>query len=247
MKAMILAAGRGTRLKPLTDTIPKALVKVNGVPLLEHVIRKLKQAGYDEIIINLHHFGEQIIDFVEQKKNFGIRIEISDERDKLLDTGGGLQKAAAFFEGCTSFLVHNVDILSDLDLHAFREHHEQSGDLATLAVRHRQSSRFLLFDPIMRMQGWFNSKTGETRPGPIKPAEYSALAFSGIHLLRTRIFDYMKQDGAYSLTDLYISLCHEQLISGYLHQDGWWSDVGKPEELMAAHAWLRSHPQIYTT
>lgn len=243
MKAMILAAGRGTRLQPLTDTVPKALVPVNGVPLLEHVILKLKTAGVQEIIVNIHHFGEQIVDFLRRRESFGLRIEVSDERDMLLDTGGGLQKAAWFFDDGQSFLLHNVDILSDLDLKTFRAEHEQSGALATLAVRHRETSRQLLFDTSHRLQGWHNRTTGETRPRPLNVPDFDAMAFSGIHLLRPEIFRYMQHDGPYSMIDVYLAICHQQRIRAYVHDEGWWSDVGKMHELQRADEWVRHHPQ----
>ena len=146
MKAMIFAAGLGTRLKPLTDRMPKALVPVNGIPMLQHVILKLKQAGCTEIVINIHHFGEQIIDFLQAHQNFGITVHISDEREELLDTGGGIKKAIPFFSGNEPFLVHNVDILSDTDLKALYDYHRQSINDATLLVSQRETSRYLLFD-----------------------------------------------------------------------------------------------------
>ena len=152
MKAMIFAAGLGTRLKPLTDHMPKALVPVNGRPMLEHVILKLKQSGFNELVINIHHFGEQIIDFLEANQNFGLTIHISDEREQLLDTGGGIKKAAPFFQGNEPFLIHNVDILSDTDLKALYEYHLHSGNDATLLASKRTTARYLLFDLSDRLE-----------------------------------------------------------------------------------------------
>ena len=164
MKAMIFAAGLGTRLKPLTDHTPKALVPVNGRPMLEHVILKLKAAGCTEAVVNVHHFGQQIIDFLHAIQNFGITIHISDERNEFLDTGGVIKKASSFFSGTAPFLVHNVDILSDVDLKALYDFHLQSGNDATLLVSPRETSRYLLFDTNIRLCGWLNKLTGQTKP-----------------------------------------------------------------------------------
>ena len=162
---MIFAAGLGTRLKPLTDRIPKALVPVNGIPMLQHVILKLKQAGFTEIVINIHHFGEQIISFLQAHQNFGIMVRISDEREELLDTGGGIKKAIPFFSGNEPFLVHNVDILSDTDLKALYDYHRQSTNDATLLVSQRETSRYLLFDKDnARLCGWINKQTLQPSP-----------------------------------------------------------------------------------
>ena len=162
MKAMIFAAGLGTRLKPLTDTIPKALVPVGGRPLIEIVIDRLKTAGFDDIVINVHHFADMIEEYVRSRHDFGIRIRFSDERDTLLDTGGGILHAKSLLEGAGHFLVHNVDILSDVDLKSFAAS-AASDALATLLVSRRQTSRYLLFDNGMHMAGWTNVSTGEIR------------------------------------------------------------------------------------
>ena len=161
MKAMIFAAGLGTRLKPLTDHMPKALVPVAGKPMLEHVIEKLKASGFNEIVINVHHFGNQIIDFLKEKDNFGIQIWISDETEELLDTGGGIKKAAHFFD--EPFLVHNADILSNVNLKALYEYHQASGNDATLLVSPRKTVRYLLFEE-NRLCGWVNKDTLQTKP-----------------------------------------------------------------------------------
>ena len=162
MKAMIFAAGLGSRLKPLTDTMPKALVPIAGRPMLEHVILKLKAAGFTEIVINIHHFGEQILDFLKANENFGLIIHISDERDLLLDTGGGVKKARSFFENSDEpFLIHNVDILSDVNLKDLYDYHLQSGAVATLLASQRKTSRYLLFDAGKRLCGWMASPCWE--------------------------------------------------------------------------------------
>ncbi|MBR7049803.1 MAG: NTP transferase domain-containing protein, partial [Prevotella sp.] len=159
-QAMIFAAGLGTRLKPLTDTMPKALVRVGGKPLLEHVVLRLKDAGYERIVVNVHHFADQIIDFLKEQNNFGLDIRISDEREALLETGGGIKKALPLFDPTEPILIHNVDILSNLDLQSLPT------DAPLLVVSQRQTKRYLLFDDDMRLQGWTNIETGEVK-GPI--------------------------------------------------------------------------------
>ena len=165
MKAMIFAAGLGSRLKPLTDTMPKAMVPIAGRPMLEHVILKLKAAGFTEIVINIHHFGDQILDFLKANGNFGLTIHISDERELLLDTGGGVRKARPFFENSDEpFLIHNVDILSDVNLKELYDYHLQSGAVATLLASRRKTSRYLLFDMDKRLCGWINKDTEQVKP-----------------------------------------------------------------------------------
>ena len=191
---MIFAAGLGTRLKPLTDHMPKALVPVAGRPMLEHVILKLKAAGFNELVINIHHFGEQILDFLRANQNFGLTIHISDERDCLLDTGGGIRKAEPFFRGNEPFLVHNVDILSDTDLKALYEYHRQSGNDATLLASRRKTIRYLLFDDEKRLCGWINKDTLQTKPEGFayNPEHHHEYAFSGIHVISPSLFHYME-------------------------------------------------------
>ena len=179
---MIFAAGLGSRLKPLTDSMPKALVPIAGRPMLEHVILKLKASGFTEIVINIHHFGEQILDFLKANDNFGLTIHISDEREQLLDTGGGVRKACTFFEHSDEpFLVHNVDILSDVDLKELYDYHLQNGSVATLLASRRKTSRYLLFDTDRRLCGWINKDTGQVKPEGFRPDEsrYQEYAFSG--------------------------------------------------------------------
>jgi len=238
MKAMILAAGLGTRLKPLTDNTPKALIRINGTTLLEHVVRRLNSFGYDEIIINVHHFADQIIAFVKSKSYFNIRIEFSDERDFLLDTGGGLLKASWFFDDGKPFLVHNVDILTDLDLIKLYNLHIDNNSLVTLAVRKRETSRYFLFDDSMQLYGWTNKQTGELRIAKEGSTTLHELAFSGIQVLDPKIFSLISEEGRFSLTDLYLRLCKNNSIFGYIHNDGFWIDVGKPDELKYAESFL---------
>lgn len=168
MKAMIFAAGLGTRLRPLTDRMPKALVPVAGKPMLERVILKLKEAGFTDLTVNIHHFGEQIVDFLEARHHFGVDIHISDERDLLLDTGGGIRKARPWLDGDEPFLVHNADIWSDVDLQALYRRHVQSQAEATLLVSRRQTSRYLLLDDDNCLQGWVNKQTHEVKPADIR-------------------------------------------------------------------------------
>ena len=239
MKAMIFAAGLGTRLKPLTDRIPKALVPVNGTPMLQYVILKLKQAGFTYIVVNIHHFGEQIIDFLQANQNFGITIHISDERDQLLDTGGGIKKAAPFFSGNEPFLVHNVDILSNTDLKALYEFHQHSTNDATLLVSQRETSRYLLFDKEnARLCGWINKQTLQTKPTGFvyRPEQHEAYAFSGIHVISPSLFHYMDEHwtGKFSITDFYLQTCKQAHIGGCFASNLQLIDIGKPETLAQA-------------
>lgn len=244
MKAMIFAAGLGTRLKPLTDHMPKALVPVAGRPMLEHVILKLKAARFNELVINIHHFGEQILDFLRANQNFGLTIHISDERDCLLDTGGGIRKAEPFFRGNEPFLVHNVDILSDTDLKALYEYHRQSGNDATLLASRRKTIRYLLFDDEKRLCGWINKDTLQTKPEGFayNPEHHHEYAFSGIHVISPSLFHYMDErwTGKFSIMDFYLQTCHEARIGGRLTDTLRLIDIGKPETLTQAEEFLAS-------
>jgi len=237
---MIFAAGLGTRLKPLTDTLPKALVPIAGKSLLEHVILKLKAAGFDEIIVNIHHFPDQIIYFLKANDNFGIRIEVSDERDQLLDTGGGIRKVASFFDDGKPFLVHNVDILSNVDLKELYNQHLRTNSLATLVVSKRDTFRYLLFDDNLRLNGWINEKTGETKPAGLQKSElYNKLAFSGIQVLSPLVFDLMKElEPKFPIMDFYLSNASTQIISGFIPSDYKMLDVGKLNVLEEAEKFV---------
>lgn len=247
MKAMIFAAGLGTRLKPLTDTCPKALVPVSGKPMLEHLLLKLKKAGFDEIIINVHHLAPKILSFLRDNNNFGLQIHISDETDRLLDTGGGLAKAfpllcpsgiAALPEG-ECFLVHNVDILSNCDLQDLIRRHRQSNACATLLVSHRQTSRYLLFDESDSLCGWINKSTMETKPAGFRyeAGRYQEYAFSGIQAVSPSLFKYLPS-GNYSIIDFYLSVCRDISIQCYAEDDLQLIDIGKPETLEKAEEFL---------
>lgn len=227
MKALILAAGLGTRLRPVTDSIPKALVVVQGKTLLEHSLEHLKINGIREVIINVHHFPAMITGFLNDRGNFGMDVTISDESDLLLDTGGGLKKASWFFNDGEPFVVRNVDIISDIDLLKMKDFHDESGSVATLAVRDRSTSRYFLFDEQKTLSGWENKKTGERivtrRVGVLKP-----LAFSGIQIVSPGLFDLITETGSFSLVPMYLRLSAFRKISGF-HDDGSsWMDAGKP-------------------
>lgn len=231
MKAMILAAGLGTRLRPLTDTRPKALIDVHGRPLLEHVLLQLIEAGVREVIINVHHFPEQIEGFLESRQNFGIRIELSHE-PQLLGTGGGLKKAAPFFDDGQPFFLHNVDILSNIDLKAMYRFHRQHDALATLAVMQRSGTRFLLFDEAGRLCGW---QSGEKERLARKTAHSPhALAFCGVHVISPALFERMTETGAFSIIDTYVRLAAEHAPILAFRADGaTWHDVGRLKDLEA--------------
>lgn len=245
MKAMIFAAGLGSRLKPLTDTMPKALVPVAGCPMLEHVILMLKASGFTEIVINIHHFGEQIIDFLKTNNDFGLTIHISDERDRLLDTGGGIRKARLFFENSGEpFLVHNVDILSDMNLKELYDFHMQSGSVATLLASRRTTSRYLLFNTERKLRGWINKDTGQVKPEGFHYDEslYREYAFSGIHVFSPAVFRLMEAprwEGKFSIMDFYLATCGQTDYSGYLAEKLELIDIGKPETLARAEEFVK--------
>ena len=243
MKAMIFAAGLGTRLKPYTDHMPKALVPVAGKPMLEHVILKLKSAGVDGIVINVHHFANQIIDFLKEKDNFGIQIWISDETEKLLETGGGIKKAAPYFD--EPFLVHNADILSNVDLKAMYEYHLTSGNDATLLVSPRKTVRYLLFDETNRLCGWVNKDTLQTKPEGFiyQPEIQKEYAFGGIHIISPTLFKYMGDEwtGEFSIMDFYLQTCQKAQLGGYIKDDLQLIDIGKPETLAKAEDFIRQN------
>lgn len=238
---MIFAAGLGTRLKPLTDIMPKALVPVAGKPMLEHVINKLKSAGFDEIVINVHHFADQIVDFLKANNNFGIQIRISDETEELLDTGGGIKKAAPYFD--EPFLVHNADILSNVDLKAMYEFHLKSKNDATLLVSPRKTVRYLLFDEENRLQGWVNKDTLQTKPEGFvyQPEVQKEYAFGGIHIISPTLFNYMGNEwtGKFPLMDFYLKTCHEARLGNYVKKELQLIDIGKPETLAQAEDFIR--------
>lgn len=241
MKAFVFAAGLGTRLKPITDTIPKALVKVGGEPLLGRLLDKLQAAGVEEAVVNVHHFPDQIIDYVKGRASGELKVQISDERDALLETGGALKKAAPLLRGCGSFYGHNVDILSDVDLEAFARS-VRPGALATLLVSERSTQRYFLFNEEMRLVGWTNIATGEVRsPYPdLDVASCRKLAFSGVHILSDSVFGIMeKWPERFSIVDFYLGVLADYPIYGYKPENLQILDVGKINSLEAAEQFVR--------
>lgn len=258
MQAMIFAAGLGTRLKPLTDTMPKALVRIGGEPLLKRVIFLLKDAGAKRIVINVHHFADQIIDYLCQNNNFGMDIRISDERDALLETGGGIKKARFEFDQHFPILIHNVDILSNVDLHNFYTHDRKMmcascgvpHDVAdaTLLVSNRKTQRYLVFNADMRLVGWVNIATGEVRSPfaevavatvPELREKYRLYAFSGIHTFSPRLFPIMESwPDRFPIMDFYLQQCRDIPIKGVVKDDLQLMDVGKQETLAKAEEFL---------
>lgn len=231
MKAMVFAAGRGTRLKPLTDNRPKALVEIGGVALLELVLRRLVTAGVNEVIINLHYLGEQIPAFIEKHNRFGLRrVEYSPEPE-LLDTGGGLKEAAWFFDDGRPFLVHNVDVLSDLDLRALQAEHQRSGAIATLATLPRATARPLFFDTANRLVGRRSPSTGDTFVRAPQ-GDAAPLGFCGIQMVSPAIFPKMTESGVFPIIACYLRLAgNGEAINAYRADGARWRDCGRPEDL----------------
>lgn len=232
-KAMIFAAGLGSRLKPWTDQHPKALALVNGKSLLQRNIEYLQRHGIYEVIVNMHHFADQIADAIEKNKGWGTEITISDETDAVLETGGGLKKAAWYFEGEDDFVVINVDILTDMDLTAMIRQHRQQKPIATLAVSDRETSRYFLFDGHAVLSGWRNVKTGEEKIVRAADKLYQK-AFSGIHVISGLLLQQIKQEGKFSMVDVYLDLAKDHIISSYDHTGAHMIDVGKPESIIKA-------------
>jgi NDP-sugar pyrophosphorylase family protein len=242
MKAMILAAGLGTRLRPLTDNLPKALVEINGRTLLEITLEHLQSFGIREVIVNVHHHAEKIIEYLKTKNNLGMQIAISREDDLLLDTGGGLKKAAWFFLENNSdnpFLLHNVDVLSTIDLRKMVEAHTEKSALATLAVQERKSSRQLLFGENGLLCG---RRKGTGSPDEIvRPSTtLQPLAFSGIHVISPRLLKLITEDGVFSIIDTHLRLAGSgEKISAFRADQYYWRDLGRPEDLVQASNDLR--------
>lgn len=229
---MIFAAGLGTRLKPFTEQHPKALAPVNGKTLLEHNISYLQRFGIRDVIVNVHHFPEQIEQVLRDNKGFGSNVSVSDERGMVLETGGGLLNAAAYFNN-EDFVVMNVDILTNLDLHQLIRSQQSGRSIATLAVMKRNSSRELLFDQDMQLCGWRNNTTGEIKTARAVP-EADAYAFSGIQVIHTDFFKAITQQGKFSIIDSYLQLAASLPVKGYDHSGDLLIDVGKPESLAKA-------------
>lgn len=237
MKAMVLAAGLGTRLRPLTNDRPKALVEVAGRTLLEITLARLKESGVREVIVNVHHFADMVVEYLKARDNFGMKIEISREDDLLLDTGGGLKKAAWFFQQSQSgadepFLLHNVDVISTIDLERMVWFHAETRALATLAVQDRQSSRYLLFDRQLQLSG---RHVGDKPPELVRPAQpLEALAFSGIHVISPRLFPLMTEESVFSIISTYLRLAGQgEKIAAFRADEFRWRDLGTPESVRA--------------
>ena len=228
---MILAAGLGTRLKPFTESYPKALLPINGKTLLQRNIEYLQLFNVKDVIVNVHHFAMQIINAVQQNNGWGSNVTISDETDLVLETGGGLKKAGQYLQTSSeSFVLMNADILTNLNLDKLQNLHDKSGAIATLAVTNRNTSRYLLFDDDDFLCGWLNEKTGEQ-----KGKKGIKKAFSGIHIISPKIFDHMTEEGKFSMIDLYLRLAAEGFkINCYDHSKGKLLDVGKPESIAIA-------------
>ena len=246
-QAMIFAAGLGTRLKPLTDTMPKALVPVGGQPLLWHVVMKLKAAGFERIVVNVHHFAQQIIDYLTSNGNFGLDIRISDETGQLLETGGGIRKALPLFDCDEPILVHNVDILSNVDLGAFYDSHYPRHADAVLLVSPRVTKRYLLFDQSDCLVGWINKETGQVK-SPYQEVKYSQmLAFSGIHVMMPELFPLMETwPERFPVIDFYLHHCDETDIRCAVKTDLRLLDVGKLDTLEQANDFILNS-QLYAT
>ena len=240
MKAMIFAAGLGTRLKPLTDNKPKALVEIDGISLLERSINYLKSYQITEIVVNTHHFEKQIVDFIQAKDNFGIDIHISNETNELLDTGGAILKAKDLLSGKEPILLINVDILTNLDLNTLLNHHLKNQALASLVVRNRDTSRYLLFDDEKQLVGWKNSKTNEIKVcGNSLPPSYSPYAFSGIQIIQPQLLELINESGKFSIIDLYLRLAKSEKIKAFIDKQSTWMDLGKFEEIEEAEKLAR--------
>jgi N-acetyl-alpha-D-muramate 1-phosphate uridylyltransferase len=239
MEAMIFAAGLGSRLQDETANKPKALVDVGGKPLIQHAIEKLVNAGATKIVVNVHHFADVLTSFIENH-HWEIQVQISNESEQLLETGGGLKKAAPFFSAKEAILIYNVDILSNLNLRVLYQSHLNSDALATLVVRNRKTSRYLKFDKDMHLTGWLNKTNGETkvaRPEDFKQSK--ELAFSGIQVIQPELFEFFPTENRFSITDWYLELAKSKIIKGYFDESDLWMDVGKPAELEAARSLFR--------
>ncbi|HET9056234.1 MAG TPA: nucleotidyltransferase family protein [Chitinophagaceae bacterium] len=238
MKAMIFAAGLGTRFKPFTDKHPKVLALVNGKSLLQRNIEYLQQYGIKEVIVNVHHFAEQIIETVKKNNGWGSHITISDETNELLETGGGLVKAKPFFRGNEPFLTINADILTNLNIYNLLAYHKQQRALISFGVTNRNTSRYFLFDENNRLCGWQNTKTGEEKISVYKP-NLIKKAYSCVVVFDPQIFSLIKQTGKFSLVEVYLSLAAENKIMGFDHAGDVLVDVGKPESVAEAEKYFK--------
>jgi|FLOH01.1.fsa_nt_gi N-acetyl-alpha-D-muramate 1-phosphate uridylyltransferase len=234
MKAIILAAGLGTRLKKITQDMPKALVEVNGKTMLEIAILNLKNQGFNHFLINIHHEGKSIIDFLASKNNFGVNIIISDEREQLLDTGGAILKAKEFIAGNEPVLVHNVDVISDVNISKLFNYHKNNNAVATLCVRKRETQRFLLFNNSNNLIGWTNLRNKEFKWVNKSYSEYYSYAFSGIYVISPKFVDLIKQTGKFSIIDSWLEIANTNIINAYVDTANQWHDLGTIEKIIIA-------------
>jgi len=243
MQGMIFCAGLGSRLKPFTNKQPKAMVKLAGKPFLYHIIKKFERLGVSQIVVNVHHFAEQIIAFIKQS-DFKTSIAISHEKEILLDTGGGLKKAHTLFHPSEPIIIHNVDVMTNIDLSEMINQHKRNRALATLAIRKRYSSRQLLFSDDLVLKGWQNNKTNEQ----ILVGKYTdlkAYGFSGIHIVSPQLIEMLPNtEGAFPIIPQYLELAKSHLIQGYLHDDDVWLDLGTPERLQQAEEIIKQNPSL---
>lgn len=245
MKGMVFAAGLGTRLRPLTDSVPKALVELGGVAMLERVLTRMKSCGIGEAVVNVHHFADKVRNFLREHDDFGMRLQISDESGMLLDTGGGVAAAADWLSGDEPVLLHNADIYTDVDFAEMLMEHEASGADATLLTGHRATSRYLLFDKNMHMHGWTDIRSGRVRPEQLDISGLETMAFGGVHIVSPRLVEdicrYGRDNGkiVFSITDYYIESCGRMYIKGWCQPAGTnWHDIGTLDKLRRAEECL---------
>ena len=236
-KAMILAAGLGTRLGNITQQKPKALVPIQGIPMLEFTLLRLMQKGIRKFVINIHHHADQVLKFLD-KAQFDAEIQISDERDQLLDTGGAIKKAAEFFNPSDNILVHNVDVVSDLDVEKLEQYHQKNQASVTLCVRKRASGRALLFDKEMQLTGWTNHKTQDFKWVNDATSEYSSFAFNGIYLMRGAFAHSILDTGRFSIIDTWLKMAKDHRILAFEDLSETWFDLGTAEKIAAAEKHL---------
>jgi len=241
MKVLIFAAGLGTRLKHLTKDKPKALVKFNGKPILEHLILNLKSQGFNDFVINVHHFADQIEGFLIKNNNFNSNIKISNEREILLETGGGLLKAKNLLIDSEDFIIYNADIYSDINLKKLVSAHKKNKALATLVVQDRETQRKLLFNKENKLCQWKNYETNEVKEVKKTKGTLKAWAFTGIHIINNEIFEYITETGKFSIIDLYLRLAKHHKISAYKSNNLYWFDLGKPENIIEAETYIKTH------
>jgi len=240
MKAFILAAGLGSRLAPLTNNKPKALVEVNGKPMLQNLIEKLVSQGFNELLVNVHHYGDLIVNFLKANNNFGVKVTISDERDRLLDTGGAMVKAAWFFYGDEPVLVHNVDVFTDMNFVNLMELHKKSKALVSLVIRNRDSSRKLLFDSNRHLKGWKHLQKNEIKWVDKPEAEVVERAYSGIYVASPSYPEKMQQEGSFSVVTEWLNMASRHVIAGVEYNEGLWFDLGSADKIYEAEQKINS-------